>query len=95
MTNVKVTCACCALYDRNSFRKVRLFLRLAAAEESWLVAMDRGDASDGSGNGSKSNQVDDICEHDHGEGYDKNDRVINSVVQHFNNMGTRPTMRQR
>ena len=47
MTNVKVTCACCALYDRNSFRKVRLFLRLAAAEESWLVAMDRGDASDG------------------------------------------------
>jgi hypothetical protein len=47
MTNVKVTCACRALYDRNSFRKVSLFLRLAAAEESWLVAMDRGDASDG------------------------------------------------
>jgi hypothetical protein len=91
MTNVKVTFACCAIYDRNSFRKVRLFLRLAAAEESWLVAMDRGDASDGS----KSDQVDDICERDHGEGYDKNDRVINSVVQHFNNMGTRPTMRQR
>ena len=30
MTNVKVTFACRAIYDRNPFQKVRLFLRLAA-----------------------------------------------------------------
>jgi hypothetical protein len=39
----------------------------------------------------KKRSVDEICEHDHSEGNDKNDGVINGVFQHFNNMRPRPT----
>jgi hypothetical protein len=37
---------------------------------------------------SKSHHVDDVCEHDRSEGYEKGG-VINGVYQHFNNMRPR------
>ena len=39
--------------------------------------------------GSKSDQVDPVCDREHSERYDKNDRVIKGVVQHLTNMGPR------
>jgi len=43
--------------------------------------------------GSKGNHVDDVCEHERSDGYEK-DGVIKSIFQHFNNMRLRPTMRE-